>query len=281
MHRTRLGRRCRSGCVHDVGRQRRGGHIPGRSHGQEDRSSRHRAERVARGRRPPLVSGRRCDGDRPCPVYKSALHGKALGPPSGIRCRGRSRPSSRARTRPSRRAAKPVPGDRVLARVGQRPDQLKPHAGADRRRRVRRRRAGARHRHAGRRADRLHQRAGARRARSGAVPLQRRASRPVLEARRGDAGGQTCSTQNGRPRAGHLDRPGRAARVARDPRGHGQGRRLRALARHAQRPRRRGRQHDVGRRQGAARAGRHGHGRAPARWPHRSNPTSRTSGSRP
>ena len=101
---------------------------------------------------------------RPKAVYSSALHGVPARPgdvrPAVVDGRGRDRARGRG-DRPGRQA---VPGDRVLPRQHQRPDRLRAHAGADRRRRVRRRRAVARQQHAGRRADRLLQRAGRRRA---------------------------------------------------------------------------------------------------------------------
>ena len=81
----------------------------------------------------------------------------------------------------------------------------------------------------------------------------------VLEAR---LGGQPDRAQpaDGRPLPGHLEGPGFASRLGRRSSRHGQGRRPRALARDAQRARRRGREHDVGRREGAAGAGGDGHG---------------------
>ena len=73
-------------------------------------SSRHRAERAARGRRPPLVPGgcgqRRC---APLTVYRSALYGKPLAGTVGSAGVVAARPGSRARTRPVESAAKPFP----------------------------------------------------------------------------------------------------------------------------------------------------------------------------
>ena len=87
-----------------------------------------------------------------------------------VELRGRDRARGR-RDRPARPA---VPRDRVLARHNQRSDRLRAHARADRRRRLRGRRALARQQHPGRRADRLHQQ---RQALGGAgVRLQRRAA---------------------------------------------------------------------------------------------------------
>ena len=80
-----------------------------------------------------------------------------------------------------------------------------------------------------------------------ADPLQRRPaaagdvrSRRLLEGQRAE--------QHRRPRPGHLIHAERAPGVARQPRRRRAGGRLRALARHAHRTHRRGREHGVGRR---------------------------------
>ena len=94
--------------------------------------------------------------DRPKAVYQSALWGRPLPAPlvpAFLGGRGRDRARGRAD-----RSARPSPSrDRVLARFDQRSDRLCPHVGADRRRRLRGRRALPRQQHPGRRADRLHQ----------------------------------------------------------------------------------------------------------------------------
>ena len=136
---------------------------------------------------------------QPKAVYRSALYGQSCSRAVGTRCPGRSRPRSRAKdARGDRSARQAVSGDRVFTRRDERSDRLRPHAGADRRRRLRGRRALPRQQHPRRRADRLHQRA----AQPGVhrVHVQRRAARAVLQDER--------PVEHGRPRQGHQPHPG-------------------------------------------------------------------------
>ena len=139
-------------------------------------------------------------------VYRSALYGDTR-IPAGWKPLSWSVDAEIAREARDRPAGQAVPGDRVLDRQPERPDRLRAHARADRRRRVRRRRAVSREQHRRRRADRLHQPAG----RDAADPLQRRPaaagdvrSRRLLEDQRAE--------QHRRPRPGRLVRAQRAAR---------------------------------------------------------------------
>ena len=77
---------------------------------------------------------RRLHGRRPSTSPRSTA---SRSRPSGIRCPGRSRPSSRARTRPSRSTAKPFPVIVFSHGSVNDPHQRGHDAGADRRRRLR------------------------------------------------------------------------------------------------------------------------------------------------
>ena len=209
--RSRRGRRADRSCRGGSGRHRRG------SHGQTYRRARLGCERAAAGRRAPLVS-RRWAGRRG--TAEDGLHVRAARQAAAERLgaavvvdRGQARARGRG-LRPVRRA---VRADRVLARREQRPVRLRGHAGADRGRRLHRRRARAHQQHAGRSTAGLHQRAGG----HAAVRMPGRAA----GARRSDADGGRVPQpgllegqrpgQHVRPRPGPLGGPRPASGVVR------------------------------------------------------------------
>ena len=237
----------------------------GSAHGQAHQRDRRRRRRAAPGRRSPLVPGRSGDGVR---AAEDRLHVRAVRqgtdperavvPPV---VEGRRR--ARARGRDDRSDRRAVPDDRVLARRDQRPDRLRAHAGGDRERGVHRRRPGSHEQHAGRRPDGLHQRAGTAARIAAAVHLQRRTARSSSPTRAGQRRRlleDQRPAEHDRSRRGHIEGARRAPRLVRRSRRCGPCRRHGALARVGHGARRRGRQHHLGLRAGAARAGDHGDG---------------------